>query len=387
MAKAGRRGGGRKEGWKGYLLSFLLGAFLTLGGYFYFAPEKTPPKAARRDSFSQTILLVDRVIKSQLYEMGFSKRDILDVRTSPRKTGTIAWNQSFMKIQTPRSLPFSMIEGNFKESLASLEKSVSLQSVQKASSLRLDVMVEEQLTHQLTFIPSTPSAPPKAGHVGFRPKIAFVIDDLGEDVELAQELLRWDVPITFSILPYTPHGKSLALEAHGKGKEIILHLPMEPRGYPKTNPGKGVLLESMSRDQLLQQLAEDLEAVPHAKGVSNHMGSRLMEDGEKLKTILSELKRRGLYFLDSRTTAQTEGLETARSLGLKAGERNLFLDHSGGEAAVKQSVERLIQIALSNGKAIGIGHPHAATLRSLKAMIPKIEAKGIEIVPLSEVLE
>ena len=318
--------------------------------------------------------------------MGFSKKDILDVQTSQKKAGKVAWKQSFMKIQFPRSLSFSVIEGNFKESIAALERSISLQSVQKPSSLRLDVMVQEHLTHQLTFIPSSPPPSVKAGKTPFRPQMALVIDDLGEEVQVSQELLRWNVPITFSILPYTSRGKSLALEAHQKGKEIILHLPMEPQGYPKANPGKGVLLHDMTPEQLRRQLLEDIEAIPHIKGVSNHMGSRLMEDGGTLRIILSELKKRDLYFLDSRTSAQTVGLETARSLGLRAGERNVFLDHTSGEEAVKQSVERLIQLSLSHGKAIGIGHPHTDTLKTLKAMIPKIQARGIEIVPVSEIL-
>jgi polysaccharide deacetylase 2 family uncharacterized protein YibQ len=162
---------------------------------------------------------------------------------------------------------------------------------------------------------------------------------------------------------------------------------MEPRGYPEIKPGEGVLLEEMDEEKLLRQLSKNIEAVPYIKGVSNHMGSRLMEDPEKVKIILSELRRRGLFFLDSRTTPQTVGLQTAESIGLKAMERTLFLDHSSNEADVKHQLERLIEISLSTGKAIGIGHPHPSTIKSLKEMIPKIQEKGIDIVPLSAVME
>ena len=112
-----------------------------------------------------------------------------------------------------------------------------------------------------------------------------------------------------------------------------------------------------------------------------------MEDPDKLKVILTELKKKDLFFLDSRTTSQSVGFQIARSLGVKSGERSVFLDHAQGEQAVMQSLELLIQTALSSGKAIGIGHPHAATIKSLKKMIPRIQEKGIEIVPLSELLE
>jgi polysaccharide deacetylase 2 family uncharacterized protein YibQ len=112
-----------------------------------------------------------------------------------------------------------------------------------------------------------------------------------------------------------------------------------------------------------------------------------MEDSEKMRIIFSELKRRGLFFLDSRTTPQTVGLQVAQSVGLRGVERSLFIDHSSNEEEIKRKIERLIQFSLSNGKAIGIGHPHPSTLKILKEMIPKMKEKGIELVPLSAVVE
>jgi hypothetical protein len=214
-----------------------------------------------------------------------------------------------------------------------------------------------------------------------------VIDDLGGENKISQELLHWDLPLTFSILPFAPYSKTLAEEAHRRGKEIILHLPMEPRGYPEIKPGEGVLLREMDEPKLLRQLSKDIEAVPYIKGVSNHMGSRLMEDPEKIRIVFSELKRRGLFFLDNRTSPKTVGLEVAQSLGLKATERSLFIDHASDEEEIKQKLEQLIQFSLSTGKAIGIGHPHPSTLKSLKEMIPKMKENGIEIVPLSAMME
>jgi len=280
-------------------------------------------------------------------------------------------------------LSFPTIEENFRRSFSNLGKDFSLHSSQVSDSLQLEVKVMGQTTHQLTFI----YLKPLALKPGLRPKVAIVIDDLGGENHISRELLRWNLPLTFSILPFTPYSKTLASEAHQKGKEVILHLPMEPHGYPEIKPGEGVLLAEMDEEKLLRQLSKDIEGVPYIKGVSNHMGSRLMEDPEKVKIILSELKRRGLFFLDSRTTPQTVGLQTADSIGLKATERTLFLDHSSDEDDVKQKLERLIEISLSTGKAIGIGHPHSSTIKSLKEMIPKMKKKGIDIVPLSSVME
>jgi polysaccharide deacetylase 2 family uncharacterized protein YibQ len=222
---------------------------------------------------------------------------------------------------------------------------------------------------------------------GLRPKVAIVIDDLGGENQIVQEFLRWELPITFSILPFTPYSKLIAMEAHRMGKEVILHLPMEPHGYPGVRPGEGVLLQEMDEESLLLQLSKDIEAVPHIKGVSNHMGSRLMEDPEKMKIVFYELKRRGLFFLDSRTTPQTVGLQMAHAIGLKAMERSLFIDHSSNAGDIRQKIEELTQRSISEGKAIAIGHPHASTLKILKEMIPKMKERGIEIVPLSSLVE
>ena len=378
MAKQARSRG-RSRGFLGYLLSFLLGSLLTYLGYSYLIRERP----LSPEEFSHKIFLIDQIIQSQFYEAGIPQKNILSHQFSEKKEGGMAWKQSLFKIQLPRSLSFSTIEGNFRQSLSALGKPVSIQSSQVSDSLQLEVKVMDQTTHQLTFLYSKPLALIP----GFRPKVAIVIDDLGVKNHISQELLHWDLPITFSILPFTPYAKAIAIEAHRKGKEVILHLPMEPHGYPKIQPGEGALFQEMDKETLLRQLSEDIEAIPYIKGVNNHMGSRLMEDSEKMEIILSELKKRGLYFLDSRTTPQTVGFRTAQSLGLKATERTVFLDNSSNEEDVKKQLEELAQISLSTGKAVGIGHPHPSTIKSLKEMIPKLQERGIDIVPLSSVMK
>jgi len=299
-----RGGRGRRRGWTGYVLSFLLGAFLALLGYAYYSHV-----AGERPRPSRT----------------------LSKKVSPVEKG----------IQTQIPDPSSVKEEGDK--------------------------------------PSSRQTSP-------RPKIAIVIDDLGGEDKISKELLLFDVPVTFSILPFTTYSRALATEAPLKGKEVILHLPMEPHGYPKVKPGKGALLEEMNEERLLQQLARDIASVPNIKGVSNHMGSRLMEDPEKLKIIFSDLKQRGLFFLDSRTTPQSTGIRTARSVGLKALERTLFIDHSPEEEDIKEKLDRLIQVSLSTGMAIGIGHPHPATVRAIREMAPRMKERGIEIVFLSTLI-
>lgn len=379
MARRQRSKRGRRNRWIGYLLSFLIGSLLTIGGYAYFIRER--PLSS--EAFSKKVLLVDQIIRGQLYELGVPKKDILIQRSSLRRKGDFAWGESLFKIQLPRSLPFSSIEENFKRSLSTLGRPVSMQSSPLSEALHLEIRIQNRITHQLTFVyAKTPTL-----KASLRPKVAIVIDDLGGENHIAQEILGWDVPITFSILPFTPYSKILAQQAHQKRKEVILHLPMEPHGYPKTKPGEGALLYEMDEEKLRRQLSKDIAAIPYLKGVSNHMGSRLMEDPEKLSVVLTELKRRGLFFLDSRTTPQTVGLQTAESIGLRATERSLFIDHSQDPEDIREQLEKLAQLSLTTGKAIGIGHPYPSTLKAIKEIIPKMREKGIEIVPLSSVIE
>jgi polysaccharide deacetylase 2 family uncharacterized protein YibQ len=363
----------------GYFLSFFLGALLVFGGVTYLRREK--PFSS--EDFSQKVFLVDQIVQSQLYEIGIPKKDILLRQSSLKEEENFTWKQSLLRVQVPSSLPFALIEGHFRRSLSTLGKPISLQSSYGPRSLQLEIKVFDHPSHKITFVlPRT-----SVSKTGSSPKIAIVIDDLGGEQRISQELLQWNIPITFSILPFTLYSKTLAEEIHRRGREVILHLPMEPHGYPEVKAGEGVLLQQMDESELIRQLSKDLEAVPYIKGVSNHMGSRMMEDPEKIKIILSEFKRRGLFFLDSRTTPQTVGLQVAHSIGLKAMERSLFIDHLSGEENIKRKLEQLIQLSLSTGKAIGIGHPHPSTLRSLKEVIPLIKEKGIEIVPLSALME
>ena len=379
MAKTQRskRRGGRR--WIGYLLSFLFGSLLTLAGALYLMQERP----LSPEAFSQNVFLIDQIIRSQFFEIGIPPRDILSRRSLSKREGDLAWEESLMNVRLPRPLPSSLIEENFKRSLSKLGKPISIRSVVGKDSLQLEIAVQNRTTHRITFSYAKPSLP----KIAARPKVAIVIDDLGGENQISQEIVHWNIPLTLSILPFTPYSKTLAQQAHQRGKEIILHLPMEPQGYPGTKPGEGVLLQRMDEEKLLGQLSKDLEAVPYIKGVSNHMGSRLMEDPTKLKVIMKELKRRDLFFLDSRTTPQTMGLQTAKSVGLRAAERSLFLDHSQDPEEIKEQLEKLVQLSRETGKAIGIGHPHPSTFKSLKEMIPRMKEKGIEIVPLSSLVE
>lgn len=225
--------------------------------------------------------------------------------------------------------------------------------------------------------------PPPQGRGG--PRIAIVIDDLGRSVDAVDALLELGEPITFAVLPFESETPQVASRLREAGAEMILHLPMEARG--KNNPGPGALLLAMSRAELQQGTRQALAAVPGAQGVNNHMGSALAADGEKMKAVLEVLKEEKLFFLDSRTAADTQGYTVARRLGLPAAERQMFLDNVRDTAAIITQLQELYNLARSRGGAIAIAHPYAETLSALRTELPRARAAGVEIVPLHQMLE
>ncbi len=236
---------------------------------------------------------------------------------------------------------------------------------------RFEIYPNKEIPHRKSIPKTKPSVPMEL------PKIAIIIDDLGYDKYIAQKFLDLDAVLTFSILPHSTHAKRIARIAHSKGFDVMLHLPMEPNEYPLINPGPGVLLTSMSPDQLINQLNEDLDTIPFVKGVNNHMGSKMTTVAPQLKQIFSILKKRKLYFIDSRTTVDTLCRSSAQLLQIPFAQKDVFIDHIPKPDFVRKTLHRLIKIADIHGEAVGIGHPHTVTYEVLREMLPELKKKTI----------
>ena len=165
----------------------------------------------------------------------------------------------------------------------------------------------------------------------------------------------------------------------------MLHLPMEPMEYPRVDPGPGALLTSMSPDELIAQLTKNLDTLPSARGVNNHMGSKMTTMSNQMYQIFSILKKRNLFFIDSRTTAESLSRPSARLLKIPFAQRDIFLDHVQNADFIRKQLKKLVRIAIRHGTAIGIGHPHPITIDVLQEELPKLKNK-VELVPASAVV-
>lgn len=216
-------------------------------------------------------------------------------------------------------------------------------------------------------------------------RIALVIDDLGRSMEDIDTLARLGVPVSYSVLPFEELTPEVVAELRKRGEEILCHLPMEARNGE--NPGPGALFLGMSPSQLRELTAAAIQAVPGAVGVNNHMGSGLTEDEGSMEAVLGAIAARKLFFLDSRTSAQSVGYRMAMDLGMPAAERQVFLDRDPKPEEIRAQFQRLLTVAKQRGAAIAIGHPYPSTLAVLAEEVPKAKAAGFEIVPVSYLLD
>jgi polysaccharide deacetylase 2 family uncharacterized protein YibQ len=189
------------------------------------------------------------------------------------------------------------------------------------------------------------------------------------------------------VLPELAGSADAARDLAGSGKEVLLHLPMEPRGYPQVRPGPGVVLVSQTDDEIARTVENDLASVPGAVGVNNHMGSAATADLRVMRAVARVLSRRGLFFVDSRTTDATVALDVARDARVPAASRKVFLDDVQREDAIETSLAGLVEKAKAEGGAIAIGHPYPTTLAVLDRELPRLSARGVRLVRVSELVE
>jgi polysaccharide deacetylase 2 family uncharacterized protein YibQ len=170
-------------------------------------------------------------------------------------------------------------------------------------------------------------------------------------------------------------------------REVILHLPMEPEGYPEVNPGPGAILVGMSEAEVAATVRLALDALPHVTGVSNHMGSRATADRPTMARLMKVLAHEGLFFLDSLTTPRSVAGEEARRAGVPTLANRIFLDQVQPDRdTIRAALARLLRVAQRTGFAVGIGHPYAETVAVLRAELPRLQREGVRFVTLSELL-
>jgi len=218
-----------------------------------------------------------------------------------------------------------------------------------------------------------------------RPMIALVIDDLGIDKKRSARAIALKGPLTLSFLAYASDIKRQTAAARAAGHELLLHISMEPTSK-YVDPGPHVLKTALSAAELRRRLEWGFSRFDAFVGINNHMGSKFTAYPAGMQVVMEELRRRGLLFLDSRTSRASVGAEIARRMGVPYAERNIFLDHVNDAAVVESRLAETERLAQRKGYAVAISHPRDSTFKALVPWLRGIEAKGFRLVPLSAVV-
>lgn len=224
------------------------------------------------------------------------------------------------------------------------------------------------------------SASSKTAHKG---DIVLIIDDLGFDGQPIERVMALDPNINAAILPNGTRATQFAEMLHARGFEVLCHLPMQPRG--KETPGRNAILASMSDEEIATTTRMNIEAIPYARGVNNHMGSLATADRRVMTSVIRAIPD-GMYFIDSRTGGSSVAATVARELNVRTATRNVFLDDVATEHGVRKQLEELASAAEKKGVAIGIGHPYPVTIRVLAEELPELRERGFRLVRASSVV-
>lgn len=329
------------------------------------------------------ITRINLAVYESLYREKVPATDVLFLSVEPRQEKGMAWEFTEILVKIPEAGRIGDLETVIVKDLSVIgEKILSRCTRDSGGDSLIDLFTLGFFTHRIRLENTEKQRTTKIENL---PMIAIIIDDMGYDLGIARAFLEMEIPFTFSIISTAPHAVAIAREAKKRGCELILHLPMEPKNYPQVNPGPGAILADMNDEAIAGALELHLQRVPGIRGVNNHMGSRFTEIEEKMAAVFHELKRRNLFYIDSRTTHRSVAVTLGEKMGVAVATRGIFLDNHLSPAAMKFQTERLLGLARSTGSAIAIGHPHKQTLKSLKDSLERIR-KESEIVPVSEIL-
>jgi polysaccharide deacetylase 2 family uncharacterized protein YibQ len=231
-----------------------------------------------------------------------------------------------------------------------------------------------------------PAGEPAAPQPEVKGRMAVIIDDAGYDLAELEPFLELRIPLAVAVLPNLPNSREAARRVRQAGKELLLHLPMEPEGGE--NPGPGALLTGQDEAETRRLLAAALETVPGASGLNNHMGSKATADEELMTTVLRALGEKGMFFVDSRTTPDTVGARVAARLGVPYLERDVFIDAAHSDGEIAEAFASGIALAARQGTAVLIGHvQNGGVLAILRASDRALREAGVKLSTLSDVLD
>ncbi|QJB57691.1 divergent polysaccharide deacetylase family protein [Pseudodesulfovibrio sp. zrk46] len=372
-----------------FILAFLAMASL---GYYLLTKDTPPPTVVTETNTVSGVTSKPRIYEEELSDMEdkVKQADLAVIETmramemNMQELGLLDVEMRHLEdkgyhYQVLQLPPVTEQQFFYKKLQTNLVQRLPEAVLSPVSAYEMQLSIEGIPTHRLLLKP-TPLSLPRPKDKG--PKLAIVIDDIGENLPVLEGLVNLDFQVTLAVWPHATHTRKSVEIIAQKRRDLIIHFPMEPKGYPRYNPGKDALFVSMTTQEIKQQVAENVSKIPEAIGVNNHMGSRFTGHTKGMEVALAEFKRHGLFFLDSKTTAKSVGRSTARETGIPFYQRDIFIDNVKDVNAIIHQLKKAENVALKRGHAIAIGHPYKETLAALKEW-NNGRNQSINLIPLS----
>lgn len=376
MAKRKKKRSNRKAAanrWKVMAAAFFLLVFLvgTLSLLSWLRDQARPPKVDPPVKPPVARSLPTEDVRVELESLFLRTGVSLDRLTTQRKGEVRTYNVEGV-------FPESALIEIFSRRLERLDTTFEVSSVPSAK--RLLIRWDGSTRYRIDFVPPVLDQPDRG------PRVAIIMDDIGHSMHPVRQVIALNLQITGAILPERTYAKKAAQMLHRNNREVLIHIPMQPKQYPEINPGAHALLVGQNQEEIQKRLKMILDQVPHAVGGNNHMGSRLTEDRRSMALVMKALQKRGLFFIDSMTSARSVGLAEARRAGVPTIGRDIFLDNNQNVTAIRKQLRKLIRLARERGQAVGICHPYPETLEALRLEVDAFRQMGVEVVPVSELL-
>ena len=223
-------------------------------------------------------------------------------------------------------------------------------------------------------------------NIAKKPVVVVVIGGIGINrAYSADALTRLPGQISFSFSPYVSDLSDWVAASRKGGHEALIELPMEPYGYPETDPGPRALLTSLDIAQNRDNLLWHLSRMPGYIGVTNHLGSKFATDEDMLRIVLRDIANRGLMFVET-PTRRSKISTVAAKVSLPYA-RARIIDPRPSKEAIRRRLDELVVKAKADGKAVGIGIAHPATIDAVVEWASTLEARGVVLAPVSSVMK
>jgi len=347
------------------------------------APSEKPEARPKERPAPKTI---EEALAASLAAAGVSEDTVLPLKDAKGRPA--------FEIEIPASL-YASIEPALDKALKAESIRVAGKKITKTDE-RTDVLwslrrAPKQEASIAFLLPAEPPVVAAAGEAaakrGPRGEVALIMDDMGNSLETLDALIALGRPVTVAVLPFSAHAGETARRAREHGLEVLLHLPLESvNNHEDMAQTEGMIVAAMTEPAIVAAVEAGYDRVPFAAGMNNHMGSRFTAERDLMRAILRPIKERGLFFVDSRTTAKSVAMEEARAMGIPATERDIFLDADEDRGMIRPRLIELFQKARKKGRAVGICHPFPETLEVLKTSFGLVEAYNLEAVPVSKLV-